>query len=174
MYRAYDAKHGRWLNRDPIGEEGGLNLYGYVTDNPINYADPLGLWRLPDYFSANVNIAIPTPWTGTLVGWSGTASVDRYGDWFWSPFGIGVGKSATAVSGSVTANWLDQCGTPSQAELGNFLSSSGFNASGGYWGGVGQSYTPGAGMATGGGFVTPQAGASYNYSFYGGNIGSHW
>ncbi len=34
---------GRWLNRDPIGEEGGLNLYVYVSNNGINYFDYLGL-----------------------------------------------------------------------------------------------------------------------------------
>ena len=33
----------RWLNRDPIQELGGLNLYGYVRGNPVNYVDPLGL-----------------------------------------------------------------------------------------------------------------------------------
>ena len=32
-----------WLSRDPIGEEGGLNLYGYVENDPINGTDPLGL-----------------------------------------------------------------------------------------------------------------------------------
>jgi len=43
LYRAYDSDLGRWLNRDPIEEEGGLNLYDYVANNPINYVDPLGL-----------------------------------------------------------------------------------------------------------------------------------
>ena len=42
LYRAYDADIGRWLNRDPIGEEGGINLYGYVYDNPVNNRDPDG------------------------------------------------------------------------------------------------------------------------------------
>lgn len=28
MYRAYDAHLGRWLNRDPIGEVGGINRHG--------------------------------------------------------------------------------------------------------------------------------------------------
>ena len=41
-FRAYDARLGRWLSRDPIGEEGGINLYGYVGDNPINSVDLLG------------------------------------------------------------------------------------------------------------------------------------
>lgn len=47
LYRAYDADTGRWLSRDPIEEEGGPNLYGYVQGSPINYADPLGLLWAP-------------------------------------------------------------------------------------------------------------------------------
>ncbi len=43
LYRAYDAELGRWLNEDPIGERGGLNLYGYVGNSPISWFDPLGL-----------------------------------------------------------------------------------------------------------------------------------
>jgi uncharacterized protein RhaS with RHS repeats len=43
LYRGYDSGAGRWLNRDPIEEEGGLNLYGYVANNPLAFIDPLGL-----------------------------------------------------------------------------------------------------------------------------------
>jgi len=42
-YRAYDPSTGRWLSRDPIAEAGGINLYGYVEGNPVNWVDPLGL-----------------------------------------------------------------------------------------------------------------------------------
>jgi RHS repeat-associated protein len=42
-YRAYDPATGRWLSRDPIGEEGGINLYGYVGGEPIGGTDSLGL-----------------------------------------------------------------------------------------------------------------------------------
>jgi RHS repeat-associated protein len=42
-YRGYNPKLGRWLSRDPIEEEGGINLYGYVGNGPIGSVDPLGL-----------------------------------------------------------------------------------------------------------------------------------
>ena len=41
--RYYDPRHGRWLSRDPIGERGGLNLYGFVGNNGVNRWDYLGL-----------------------------------------------------------------------------------------------------------------------------------
>lgn len=31
---------GRFISRDPIGYEGGINLYGYVKNNPVKYKDP--------------------------------------------------------------------------------------------------------------------------------------
>jgi|GEM_PF-6232156 len=40
--RAYDPELNRWLSRDPIGEEGGINLYGYVGNKPISLIDLLG------------------------------------------------------------------------------------------------------------------------------------
>ncbi|RYZ71970.1 MAG: hypothetical protein EOP09_03895, partial [Proteobacteria bacterium] len=41
--RAYDPTMGRWLSRDPVGEAGGLDLHGYVGNNPTSVVDPLGL-----------------------------------------------------------------------------------------------------------------------------------
>jgi RHS repeat-associated protein len=45
--RAYSATLGRFISRDPIEEDGGVNLYSYVDNDPIINSDPLGL--LPDY-----------------------------------------------------------------------------------------------------------------------------
>ncbi len=40
--RYYDPQAGRFINRDPAGITGGLNLYAYVADNPVNLVDPFG------------------------------------------------------------------------------------------------------------------------------------
>jgi len=46
--RDYDAEVGRWTAKDPILFAGGdTNLYGYVTNDPVNWNDPMGLWRNP-------------------------------------------------------------------------------------------------------------------------------
>ncbi len=41
-YRHYSPSLGRWLSRDPIEEQGGLNLYCFLVNNPILYFDYLG------------------------------------------------------------------------------------------------------------------------------------
>jgi RHS repeat-associated protein len=42
LFRAYDPARARWLNRDPIAEAGGVNLYAYAEENPVGAADPSG------------------------------------------------------------------------------------------------------------------------------------
>jgi RHS repeat-associated protein len=47
--RWYDPATGRWLSKDPIGISGGLNLYAFCGNNPVNFIDPLGLIKLDDF-----------------------------------------------------------------------------------------------------------------------------
>ncbi len=42
-FRNYNPELGRWMQRDPIGYRGGVNLYGYVKSQPMNYVDTMGL-----------------------------------------------------------------------------------------------------------------------------------
>ncbi|MDE2207812.1 MAG: RHS repeat-associated core domain-containing protein, partial [Armatimonadetes bacterium] len=39
-YRYYDPAEGRYVNRDPIGIAGGVNVYGVVANDAVNWADP--------------------------------------------------------------------------------------------------------------------------------------
>lgn len=41
--RAYHPLPGQFLQTDPVGYQGGLNLYAYVGNDPLNATDPLGL-----------------------------------------------------------------------------------------------------------------------------------
>ncbi|MDA2925559.1 DUF4157 domain-containing protein, partial [Acidobacteria bacterium AH-259-L09] len=50
--RFYDASTGRFVQEDPVGFVGGTNFYVYVTNNPLNLLDPLGLFPLSDCVKA--------------------------------------------------------------------------------------------------------------------------
>lgn len=59
--RYYSPREGRWITADPIGFEGGPNLYAYVLNNPITHFD---LYGLSDAASADTS-------------WSSMFSMDR-------------------------------------------------------------------------------------------------
>jgi RHS repeat-associated protein len=51
--RVHEPELGRFLQPDPIGVEGGINLYAYVGNDPVNFTDPLGLME-PIYGSGGI------------------------------------------------------------------------------------------------------------------------
>lgn len=59
-FRRYAPNLGRWVNQDPHGEAGGINLYGFAHNNPLRYVDPWGQGLFP------AGEAFPEPDTSSL------------------------------------------------------------------------------------------------------------
>lgn len=77
---AYKIASGRrqWPNRDPIAEKGGLNLYGFVRNNPVTEWDYLGMkvrgWPFAGEAEnkSSATITIQGDWTAGGVDQTGT------------------------------------------------------------------------------------------------------
>jgi RHS repeat-associated protein len=89
QYRAYDPNVGRWLSRDPIGESGGIDLYGYVGNSPTNAIDPFGLLAYVLSLSLSAEAGIMGAGTGGSSAWGLGISFDSWnGIPYPSDFGI--------------------------------------------------------------------------------------
>jgi RHS repeat-associated protein len=119
--RFYDPEAGRWPNRDPIGERGGINLYDYVGNNPINWEDPYGLALYPPNFVGPLqprDSRIPYPPSNIPGGpwtWSSNPQNSRGGDFIGPKQPTGPRTRCTyAPPGTVNNNknpyWKDSNG----------------------------------------------------------------
>jgi RHS repeat-associated protein len=126
LNRAYSPSLGRWINRDPIAETGGLNLYNYVWGDPAGRSDPSGL----DCFASFMGIGGPgagmiiggqplfdkPPGVGTPV--PGTSWFSKlFGNWgkftimIPAPVGFPPGMRTTPYLGRAIGRWLPYLGT---------------------------------------------------------------
>ena len=107
--RHYSPDLGRFLQPDPAGIAGGINLYAYSNNNPLRFFDPWGLWPAPDaaggddgkYGEADVRKQRKSLWDRLLDaagivtgdGWLGT----NLSFWeFYSALAMGSGQGALA------------------------------------------------------------------------------
>lgn len=112
-YRAryYHAQFPRFLGEDPIGILGDLNLYSYVTNNPISFVDPYGLLF------------------GIPLG-------EKYGDTatqYWADQYVQTGNTTYAVLGSLSSLWTHDTSTETALSLGGGYALVGWAARTGPW-----------------------------------------
>jgi uncharacterized protein RhaS with RHS repeats len=80
--RYFDPDVGRFITPDPIGAAGGLNIYQYCNNDPVNYKDPLGLakihsvlFSLDEYIILGAQVGVGVVWDDNgewgLIGCSG-------------------------------------------------------------------------------------------------------
>jgi uncharacterized protein RhaS with RHS repeats len=60
----YDSAQGRWCSRDPIGEAGGVNLYGFVANSATGAVDSLG--KVPTNYQPPDPAKTPVNWVSIL------------------------------------------------------------------------------------------------------------
>jgi len=93
--RTYSAAFGRFVEKDPIGfRAGDLNLYRYVSNNPVNLTDPLGLWTVQVGVSVSGLFGVAA---GSVFGGLAFDSNGGFGS-YWG-FGAGAGGGADAFGG---------------------------------------------------------------------------
>ena len=89
-YRHYSAELGRWLGRDPIEEDGGMNLYAFVGN------DPVGRWdRLGNY------------WSGTYTNGDGSTGNHYYERSTGQSAGYNPGALRVALKANLSGGPLD-------------------------------------------------------------------
>ena len=66
----------RWLNRDPIEEEGGLNLYAFCGNDAVGRFDRLGQTHFEVRKLAGAPVIIPYSCFGAIIGWGSALALD--------------------------------------------------------------------------------------------------
>jgi uncharacterized protein RhaS with RHS repeats len=103
-FRYYNPQTGRYITPDPIGLEGGINLFSYVAGNPVNWIDPLGLRYAERY--AIYGVMIGSTIAAVLSVPADVATVG--GNIFLTPVEIAAGGALGGAIFYAIGNLIDQ------------------------------------------------------------------
>ena len=117
-YRYYEAKNGRWLSRDNMGEVGGVNLYGFVGNDGTHGIDYLGnfdITKVADVLKA--------------YGWTVAEKLQR--QWFDEHYFDGAGvtdhKQWPSDTTTIKMDWVLKFSRASSVVYGDLLKGSLFS-----------------------------------------------
>jgi len=111
-HRFFDEASGRLINRDPIGYSRGLNIYGFVLDDPQRWIDPKGFCSIPPPGQGDCQpspTGDPFAWPEGIGGAIGGALGGIGGNWIGGGIGFIVGGPAGAVAGAVIGGAIGGC-----------------------------------------------------------------
>ena len=115
-WRAYFSNLQRWGSRDPIGIAGGINLYGFVGNYPLDDLDPLGLAFSYSPDAQDVGLAL----TQGLPGPFPYIKSEGWGNDRWFDYGIGPLNNFISTAGNAlyqSRSWAG-CGRLAERRLG--------------------------------------------------------
>ena len=109
-YRVFDSRTQRWLTPDPIGYEGGQNLYEYAASSPATAKDRLGLtWSVclkwqPERVAGVFSDGWPLPPPNVVKGFE--SELRHKVHWFAGSDWLEVVSDATVYTASTPLGWL--------------------------------------------------------------------